>query len=96
MSPLAQCAGRCAQIDPSTPASKIILAFGLVLLGVGVMAAIVFTIETPERRHAWLHRIIPATFCGRCLTKKYADATDKAFARSATHSAVRAEIEAPR
>lgn len=93
---LAQCAGRCASISPSTSPEKLALAMGLVLLGVGVMAAIVFTLETPERRHAWLHRLFPAAFCGRCLQKQYADATDKAFAKSVTHSSLSQSVEAPR
>lgn len=95
--PLAQCvAGQCGSIDPSTPASKLALSFLIVLVGVGVLAATFALLETPERCHRVFHRLFPKAFCGRCLQKRYADATDKAFNKSTSHSKLTQSVEAPR
>lgn len=69
------------------------VAFGIVLLGVMALAAIIFILDEPERRHR-LH-FWKAKHCGRCRSESNTKADDRAFNRSATHSALRNEIEAP-
>lgn len=99
MTPLAQCAalaGECAAISPATSAEKLAIAFGLVIVGVLVQAAIFAMLDSVPVRHFILHRFWASGRCGRCLQKKYAAAADRAFRKSETHSALTQSIEAQR